>query len=1102
MTNPRILKVLKAFDKLNDEQREAVLERGRDVAVTAGAGTGKTSTLVARYTSLLAEGIPPRQIAAITFTKKAALEMRSKVREALVTMQVQAVDDVEERQRWADLSAQMDAARIGTIHSLCSEILRAHPAEAGIDPRFKVLDEGVGKAYQSQAVEDTLKSLVSQDHFLPLLRNIDLFDLKDMLKTLLEKRLESMEVFQTTILNRERLTQELQNRLSRPEFQEPLRELKSMSESTLITDGGDKLAAILTEVKRLWMDADAALESGDPAACAAALYDLRRNQFTKTGGTKGSTSKWIYDELKTNFDLYINPLTGGKVSTDEPPTVETEVLFEQLLPLLHDAFDAVHKAYQDLLENDQALDFDDLEYKAQQLLRYPEIRAYWQGELQALLVDEFQDTNRRQQEIVRALTGAPGHLFIVGDPRQSIYRFRKVDVTVFKAEEDRIKSEEGRVIELNRTYRAHAPLLDATGNLLDGVINADRPSTPDYYIPFTPMMAHRTEPDVGYKSPHVEFVLGVGEDADSARPLMAKALAARLLELKAEKQFDKWDEVALLFRAATGFPFYEEAFEDAGIPFVTVAGKGFYDRPEIRDLMNILQALADPLDDLAFAGLLRSPAFGLTDAALYLLRQSGEPFWTALQGDLFALSEADQIAAKRALDICAYLMSRVDRIPVAELLKQVLDALDYRALLATADSKGNDTEGKASGGRLWRNVDKLLIDARKTGQVSVRSFLDILETLNDVGAREGEAPAEAEGSVVLMTIHKSKGLEYPVVVLADAGRTRRGSSENVYLFNELGVTFKLDQSPILYKLAKELDRDQESCEDLRLLYVALTRAKSKLLISTHCKFNENGEIKLDQWAKELVETTGVQSAEFVEAEGKSFEIQMTQEHPLRIWCTFPYIPLPMIDAPVAVKELATQSDLIPLYQPVEGFLPETTEEVKGKSWQVISQGEGVPGNILGSMVHKAIQRWLFPSDPRMTALFEMETFNAGLASEKLRLHAIDRAIELLARLRRHPIWEEINSAQDRYSELPYSYTVEGRMENGVIDLLYQTSNGWQLIDFKTDPIQTPLYKEELVQGYASQVRRYAYVVGTILGQPVQTRICFLDDRGKVELVVV
>jgi ATP-dependent helicase/nuclease subunit A len=896
------------------------------------------------------------------------------------------------------------------------------------------------------------------------------------------------------------LTQELQKRMGRPEFQEPLRELKEMSESTLIADAGETLADILTEVKRLWMDADAALESGNPAACAAALHDLRRNQFTRRGGTKGSVSKGIYEELKTNFDLYLNPLTGGEDSKDEPPSEETEALYKRLLPLLREAFDTVHKAYQDLVEGDQALDFDDLEYKAQQLLQNPQIRAYWQGELQALLVDEFQDTNRRQQEIVRALTGAPGRLFIVGDPRQSIYRFRKADVTVFKAEEARIKREKGRVIELKRTYRAHAPLLDATGTLLAGVINADRTSTPDYYIPFTPMAADRTEADSGFRPPHVELILGVGEDADTARPQMAKALAARLLELKAERQFDKWEEVALLFRAATGFPWYEEAFEEAGIPFVTVAGKGFYDRPEIRDLMNILRALADPMDDLAFAGLLRSPAFGLTDAALYLLRQSGEPFWTALQGDLSALSDADQMAVIRARDVCACLMPMVDRIPVAELLKQVLDALDYRALLATADSKGIDLEAKASGGRLWRNVDKLLTDARQTGQVSVRTFLDRLETLNDAGAREGEAPAEADGSVVLMTIHKSKGLEYPVVVLADAGRKIRSSSENVYLFNELGVTFKLDQPPMLYKLAKELEKDQESCEDLRLLYVALTRARSKLLISSHCKMKKEGEVDLDQWAKELVRSAGVQSVEIIQAEGKPFEFKMTEQHPLRVWCAFPESPLPMIDAPIAVQGTVTKSDLIPLYRPVEGPLAETAAEIKNKGWQGTLQGEDVPGSILGSMVHKAIQRWTFPEDPRLYALLEAETFSAGLASEAQRTEAVNRAVMLLARLRGHALWEELNAAAARHHEVPYTRMAGEYPETGYIDLLYEGGGGWQIVDFKTDRIQSEAEKAALQAEYLPQVQRYRSAARELLGVEAVARICFLDDQGQVSLV--
>lgn len=1096
MTDPNILKVLQVFSKLNDDQREAVEQRGCDVAVTAGAGSGKTYTLVARYTTLLAEGIPPRQIAAITFTKKAALEMRSKVREALVKMQVQADDDVE-RQRWADLSSQMDAARIGTIHSLCAEILRSHPAEAAIDPRFEVLDEGVGKAYQSQAVEDTLKSLVSDELFLPLLQNIKLTTLEDILKTLLEKRLESLEVFDTKINNRERLTREFQERMYRPEFRGPLKELNSMSETDLIADGGEKLAEILMQVRRLWTEADASLEAGDPVACAAALYDLRRNHLTKTGGTRGSISKEIYDVIKANFDLYLDPLTGGKNSTDEVPLQKTEDLFDELSPLLQQAFEAVHKAYQDLLDSDQALDFDDLEYKAQQLLKNPDIRAYWQGELKALLVDEFQDTNRRQQEIVRALTATPGQLFIVGDPRQSIYRFRKADVTVFKAEEARIKNEKGRVIELKRTYRAHAPLLDATGNLLSGVINAPRTSNPDYYIPFTSMEADRVDADKGYQSPHVEFVLGLGEDADSARPLMAKALAARLLELKAEKQFEKWDDVALLFRAATGFPFYEEAFEEAGIPFVTVAGKGFYDRPEVRDLMNILRALADPMDDLAFAGLLRSPAFGLTDAALYLLRQAGEPYWTALRGELSALSEVDRIAAMCAREICRDLIPMVDRISVADLLKQVVDALDYRALLATVDRKGDDPEGKASGGRLWRNVDKLLKDARKTAQVSVRSFLDMLETLNDAGAREGEAPAEADGSVVLMTIHKSKGLEYPVVVLADAGRMRRSSSENVYLFNEFGVTFKLDQAPMLYKMSKELDKDQDSCEDLRLLYVALTRAKSKLLISTHCKLGGKGEIKLEHWANELANAAGIQSADLIQAEGKPFVFQMTKEHPLRVWCALPEIPLPLVEQPPAQVEEIPMSDLPPLYLPLDGFGVQTQEEENREVWHITRQEKYIPGSVVGRMVHKAIQRWLFPGDPNLDTLLRTTALDAGLVSEIQEQAAVTEASDLLSRLQLSPIFAEIERVPERFHEVPYSRLVGDHAENGYIDLLYRDENGWQIVDFKTDTIHSGEQLTKLTEEYSSQMTRYVSAIEALLGEPARVRICFLDDRGKV-----
>ena len=448
---------------------------------------------------------------------------------------------------------------------------------------------------------------------------------------------------------------------------------------------------------------------------------------------------------------------------------------------------------------------------------------------------------------MRALAGSPGKLFVVGDAKQSIYRFRRADVTVFRSLRDEIRAQGGLYVDLDETFRTHKPLLDVMSDLLQASMGTEEDPSRPFFEPFSPMIATHETPREGTIAPHIEFIYGAGENADKARPVAAQALASRLLELKAQGQIKKWDDVTLLFRASTGFPFYENAFEDANIPFVTVAGRGFYDRPEIRDVLNILHALASPTDDLAMAGLLRSPAFGLTDTALYQLRRQSETpthFIDALRGDLTILEHDDQLRAERALAILNDLSPRVDRIPVAELIKGLMDATDYRAILAAGEIGGN-------GGRMWRNLDKLVVDAQDSGKVNVRDFFDYIATINDVGAREGEAPADAQGSVRLMTIHKSKGLEFPVVVLADAGRRPNARSEAAYLLNDLGLAFKLDPPPLLYLMAKRQDQDQNAAEEDRVLYVALTRAQEKLIISGHATRPKKGDWKTDAWLDKL-----------------------------------------------------------------------------------------------------------------------------------------------------------------------------------------------------------------------------------------------------------
>lgn len=1089
--------VLDAF-QLTPRQKEAALARGRDVVVTAGAGSGKTNTLVARYASLLAEGIDLRRVVAITFSEKAAREMRSRIRRTLGSL-VNSAASEDERQFWVELNSKMDSARISTIHSLCAEILRAHPVEAVVDPKFEVVEESLTTALRAQVVEDTLATLVGLPQYGALFAIFDTRTLSNLFAYLLDRRLEAREGLESSPEFDQIICRELTGLLKTPELTEPLAELRSMRGKALTADAGDAIAQRIEELLDLWQSAENALAGGDYLAAVEHLFKARREKMNLVGGPRTSSAKESLAFLRSQYDVLLNPICGGAKSREEPPSREGEDQFKQALALIKPAFDLLENAYRTGLDQLGGLDFDDLEFKAAQLLNRADLRELWQAQIDAVLVDEFQDTNQRQRNIVEALAGTSGHLFIVGDAKQSIYRFRRADVTVFRAIRQSIAARGGLPVDLNETFRAHAPLLAGMNDLLREVMgDREMPSRP-YFEPFAPLVATRDKSREGMKSPHLEFILGYGEGADEGRISAARGLATRLQQLKKEGQIKTWDDVTLLFRASTGFPPYENALEEAGIPFVTVAGQGFYDRPEIRDLLNILRALADPTDDLCMAGLLRSPAFGLTDAALYQLRWQGKDpchYWEALQDDVTSLFEEDAQRAKRALRILTELFPLVDRVPVAELLKRLVDATDYRSILAIEDISG--------GGRLWRNLDKLIEDARASGRVNVRDFLEYLTVINDAGAREGEAPAEALGAVRLMTIHKSKGLEFPVVVLADASRASRGGRDAAYLQQGLGLSFKLDPEPVLYRLAKILEKRQLDAEEHRVLYVALTRAQEKLIINGHVTGNKEKGWKPSAWLEELIVPAGVDVNVVVDQAGREILTQTDSGQPVRSWAPSNDMSREKEDA-AREKALLPEPDLRPIFAPLDVPIPLANEQEEvpaRRDWRVTGKLTVIPPNVVGSMVHKAIELWLFPGDPRLESMLETAALDAGLADRSHRESAINESLELLTRFAAHPIHHEIQKADEIYREVPYSRMAKGYPETGYLDLLYKTGDSWHILDFKTDFIENESRKNSLVEEYSPQLRRYQRVVEELLSLNADSRICFLDDQGKVTLVEV
>lgn len=1116
--------------KPSDEQRPAIVDRGRDIVVTAGAGAGKTLTLVARYLTLLS-GDPPlplRSIVAITFTKKAAREMRNRVRRAMHDYLGTPGLPEDERQRWQDLYTALDAARIGTIHSLCTEILRHHPAEAGVDPRFEVLEETQAALLQAQAVDETLGWAANNEAAVGLFVLLGERELRKLAQALLQRRLDVAEALAAVPEDPAALRAHWEKFIeaARAAAHQALRAHPAFVAAAAVVRGTEPLdpSDLLVEA---WTRAREALDRADDPAALAGLEQVKPRGGKQTswpGGAAGVTE--IRSALKTLRELWkaqAEWLTLALGPLDQA--------LSEHYPALRAILSYATERYAALKAELRVLDFDDLEAGAARLLRdHPEVRSYWQREVRALLVDEFQDTNHRQRDLLDLLNGDEGKLFIVGDGKQSIYRFRGADVTVFRQKKREIERR-GAAYVLATSYRAHQALIDLLNDLLRPVLGTAEDEARPYVEPFAELKPKRPDPPAGLPAPFLRVQLAVADHIKAARERAARALAEWLVELVEGppvwiEEYDpeseskelrrlNYGDVAILCRAAKSFAAYEDALEEAGIPFLTVAGRGFYERPEVRDALNALQAIADPADDLALAGLLRSPAGGLSDMALYRLVQARQeraphsPLWDILSGADLSFLEAEAPRAARVRQLVHDLHGRAGRVPVADVLKAFLDETDYRAALLRA--------GQARG---VRNLNKLLADAHASQIVEMGAFLDYARKRRDAGTREGEAFAVAKGAVQLLTVHAAKGLEFPIVVIGDAGRKPRRAGGPL-VDPAMGVLLPLEQKgnsaepgqgekqerPAAYRLAQRAAQEQESAEDDRLLYVAATRAREMLVIS-----GAMGGQGLAGWLErlcaalplvELLDTEGGAVHEWAlggrTAAGERYAAE--EGRPARRAAAVPpeevALPeaLPMLFAPPAEPagedERARQSVADP----------------PPRVWRVVPDKErpAAPAWVVGQIVHGALAGGILPaaSEEGFAAWAEAEARSYGLTDDQEIHDAVRRAARMLRRFQEHPLCGEMAGALQRLHEVPYSLpAAAGAVESGTLDTLYRNERGWVLVEFKTDRVADRAALDDLLArtDYVKQVGQYLAAAERLLGSRPRPVLCFLNCGGEVALI--
>src|SRR2546423_319182 len=630
-----------AVRELRPEQKIAAHTLDRHLSVTAGPGAGKTFVLVERYLEILrAKKVSVENIVAITFTNRAANEMRQRVRDRIDGLLRESSD--KERQAWLRHKRTLEGAVITTIHGLCSRLLHEFPVEANIDPQFVLLDEHQAIMMLEAVVEQSLADAIHQgdETILQFAQGTGRAALAGALGELHRKyRDQGLSLKQIEKLTAENHASEINYFKTLKELDEQMSQLLSASRLTPAAETKRAKAA------QEWPGLRAILAQ-PPTEETIAVYTQAIEDFWEARPQKGRHHSIEHiDELLWGVEVKSDNRLRGRL-----PAIGFDLLAKKYALALLRLLRAIETRLDAEKQRLSVLDFDDLQVRTLKLLDHPEVLACVSERYRYFLVDEFQDTNGLQRDLLTKLALVRGtNLFIVGDRKQSIYGFRGADVDVFSEMTAAIEKEGGLQQPLLLNFRSQKPLIDGLNFLFAKIFQSGedvpRAALPELgYVSHEPSDAVR---EMENDPPHVEFILSAVRDEEesngagwnrlsslSAQERDAEQVAARIRTLtgyagvppadaeegKPEACVPKFKDVAILLRVFSGVWTYESALRRAGIPYLTVQGKGFYQREEITDLIQLLRFLDNTTDELALAAVLRSPLGGISDNALLALR--------------------------------------------------------------------------------------------------------------------------------------------------------------------------------------------------------------------------------------------------------------------------------------------------------------------------------------------------------------------------------------------------------------------------------------------------------------------------------------------------
>ena len=1069
--------------ELKDQDAREVIRNALDknLMVLAGAGAGKTHELIGRMINTIARGgTPVQHLAAITFTRKAAGEMRSRLFSGL-SKAAKEEEDPEIRTRLGHALSDIDKCYIGTIHAFCSRLLRERPVEAGLSPDFVELEERDEEILRSTFWHRHIQDChLNEDPRLTEFENLGI-KVQELYNYFKDRCLFSDLPLKPTEVAKPDLTPAIETVLS----------VMNEAESRLPDDTGSDTDGFMKTLQRarhiqryqslkvpsVAVDFLKLFEKKDPKVTLRSWQD--RKDYAK------SLRDEIYPDLRER--IVIPALNRWR-----------EYVYACTVPFIENALAAYDRHR---LENAR-LTFQDLLLQAAALLRTrPDVREFFQQRYHRLFVDEFQDTDPVQAELLFYLTATdtteedwrrlipkPGSLFLVGDEKQSIYRFRRADVETFRLVSARISESGGEVLELNTSFRTLGKTVDWLNKSFNTLFDDEDKR---YQASFAPIYQYRpdgtdlcgirklTIPKIPYNNRREIATLEAEAIAESIAAAMANSSPLNGTDEEASLPSPASPgDFLILTRTRKTLPIYARALEEKGIPYDLTGGGRIADSEEFRGLVDLFETLYVPEDPLPFIAYLRGPFVGLGDDDLYHFRQAGGRF-----NYTYPIPPDLASAAAQRLEEALDRLKRIHKWLTTKSPGTAFDlALRDLGLIPYASTRD---AGASRAGNLIRLL-ALVREWEDQGHHWGYVVNEMRTMVEDESYKVEEMTLESgrEDVVRLMNVHQAKGLEGRVVFLADAADDCKLRDPNFHVTRTADVPYLSLPLRLAGRYHNELigqpagwadDAEEEtrflSAEVLRLIYVAATRARNLLVISHYP--HKKGEISWNTLYPFIDEIPEL-------------------EHPAV------ETPVESLSEPIDLEAFSTalQAKQQAVAQPTYQLHSVTGSEEEREAFEQATFTGG-RGRDYGSTIHHIFERAIKKALPE-----NEQGYIQTLLQERELEHYIDSAMSTLSTFRASDLWQEIEQSEAVYTEVPFATRLDDQSPpvilRGVIDLAIRTREGWKLVDYKTDTIPES-EPDFLTKKYAPQVETYAKHWEALSGETVSKKGIWSTEIGWVSV---